>query len=329
MKDMKTENLVTIIIPVYNAEKFLERCVMSILEQTYKNWELLLIDDGSPDNSGRLCDDWSKKDSRVKVYHKKNGGVSSARNLGLDEAKGDWIMFVDSDDWISKDCLEVCLASLAAHNCDVLQYNYYKVYPNGNQIQESNISSPASTLEEYVSAAPGTVGVCVGGGIYRKSIIEEHGIRFDERMKYAEDGVFVLTTLLYSARMMHIEPSMYFYYMNENSAMHRINIDAYLDSLILQIDFLDKHSVFQKLYRNLVTMDMGAVCTFKTTIKQCNRIKEIWMKYRDNSPYVHIDEYHHSKSIKYVFLPLQKYSFTLACYLTALVTKIYWMVNKR
>ena len=98
--------MVSCIIPVYNTEKYLHRCIESVLAQTYKDFELLLIDDGSTDSSGTICDEYAAKDARVRVFHKENGGVSSARNLGLDNAQGEWITFVDSDDWISKDYLE-------------------------------------------------------------------------------------------------------------------------------------------------------------------------------------------------------------------------------
>ena len=100
--------LVSVIVPVYKAEKWLHRCVDSILTQTMEDFELLLIDDGSPDRSGEICDEYAAKDSRVRVFHKENGGVSSARNLGLDNAKGEYICFLDSDDWIDSETLEAC-----------------------------------------------------------------------------------------------------------------------------------------------------------------------------------------------------------------------------
>ena len=98
-------NAISVIVPVYNTEKYLHRCVDSILAQTFTDFELLLIDDGSTDSSGAICDEYAQKDSRVRVFHKENGGVSSARNLGLDKAKGKWVTFVDSDDWIKESFL--------------------------------------------------------------------------------------------------------------------------------------------------------------------------------------------------------------------------------
>lgn len=319
--------LITIITPVYKAEQFLDRCVSSIIAQKYTNWELLLIDDGSPDCSGKICDEWSQKDSRIRVFHKKNGGVSSARNKGLEQAKGEWIMFVDSDDWISDDCLEVCVGVLLDEQVDVLQYNFVKVTARGNIRPESDVSCDVCTLEEYINSEKGLLGVCVAGGIFNRGIIEAYKIRFDERMRYAEDGVFVCANLFYANRIIHIANPMYFYFMNEDSAMHNINVDAYLDSLLLQIDFLDKHPIFQRAYSNLVTMNVGTVCTFGITKNQRKRIQDIWLKYRDNSPYVHIDDYHNSRSIEYVFLPIQKYSFTLAWFFTALFTKVFWLLK--
>ena len=97
--------MISVIVPVYRAEKYLHRCVDGILAQTYTDFELLLIDDGSPDNCGALCDEYAAKDSRVRVFHKENGGVSSARNLGLDNAKGEWVTFCDADDYVTSDWL--------------------------------------------------------------------------------------------------------------------------------------------------------------------------------------------------------------------------------
>lgn len=97
---------ISVIVPVYNVEKYLSRCIESILSQTFTDFELLLIDDGSTDRSGEICDEYAKKDTRIRVFHTKNRGVSAARNLGLDNAKGEWISFVDSDDWVENDYLK-------------------------------------------------------------------------------------------------------------------------------------------------------------------------------------------------------------------------------
>ncbi|MBQ5852329.1 MAG: glycosyltransferase family 2 protein, partial [Lachnospiraceae bacterium] len=98
--------MISIVVPVYNVEKYLERCVDSLINQTYENIEILLIDDGSKDNSGQMCDEYANKDSRITVYHKENGGLSDARNYGMDRAKGEYIIFIDSDDYVEPNMME-------------------------------------------------------------------------------------------------------------------------------------------------------------------------------------------------------------------------------
>ena len=114
--------LISIIVPVYNVEQFLARCIDSIRAQTYRNIEILLIDDGSTDNSGRVCDEYAKQDGRIKVYHKPNGGVSSARNYGLDRATGKYIGFVDSDDFIAPDMYEYLIQLIKDTNAEICQF---------------------------------------------------------------------------------------------------------------------------------------------------------------------------------------------------------------
>lgn len=126
--------LISIIVPVYNAEKTLNRCVDSILLQPFTDWELLLIDDGSKDSSGDICDEYARKDPRIKVFHKENGGVSSARNVGLDNAKGEWITFVNSDDWIVNNALDIDYDEV---NEDLLLFSYYLISSKKEKLEKS------------------------------------------------------------------------------------------------------------------------------------------------------------------------------------------------
>lgn len=119
---------VSVIVPVYNVEKFLNRCVESVLNQTYENFELILIDDGSPDKCGEMCDKFVEKDNRVKCVHQKNGGVSRARNAGLDIAKGEYICFVDSDDWIEPNLLEECIKYVELYGSDIVLFDWREGY---------------------------------------------------------------------------------------------------------------------------------------------------------------------------------------------------------
>ncbi|MDD6812335.1 MAG: glycosyltransferase family 2 protein [Lachnospiraceae bacterium] len=119
MQNQKELPLISIIIPVYNVEKYLTRCLESVVAQTYSNLEIILVDDGSTDNSGKVCDKYQEIDSRIKVVHKKNGGVSDARNEGIDEACGEYIAFVDSDDWVTRNYIENMYAILVKNSCDI------------------------------------------------------------------------------------------------------------------------------------------------------------------------------------------------------------------
>jgi len=121
-------DLISIIIPVYNVEKYLERCVKSVINQTYKNLEIILVDDGAKDNSGKMCDELSKLDSRIKVIHKENGGLSDARNFGLKIATGDYIGFVDSDDYIADDMYETLYHTIKNNNADISIVSFYEMY---------------------------------------------------------------------------------------------------------------------------------------------------------------------------------------------------------
>lgn len=140
---MQYENpLISVIVPVYKVERFLNRCVDSILSQTYENLEVILVDDGSPDCSGKICDEYAAKDSRIRVIHKENGGVSSARNTALDLCTGDYIAFVDSDDYIHPEMYEKMLSALQEHQVDlcVCQWNYE--YANGQQVVDLSKVDP-------------------------------------------------------------------------------------------------------------------------------------------------------------------------------------------
>ena len=116
---------VSVIVPVYKAEAYLHRCVDSLLAQTFQDFEILLVDDGSPDRSGEICDDYARQDRRVRVFHKENGGVSSARNLGLDECRGEWVVFVDADDYVDENYLYI---DTRFYGADVIEKSYSVIY---------------------------------------------------------------------------------------------------------------------------------------------------------------------------------------------------------
>lgn len=142
--------LISVIVPVYKAEAYLEKCVNSIRNQTYRNLEIILVDDGSPDKCGEMCDAFAEKDSRIRVFHKKNGGQSSARNLGLDNMTGEYVGFVDSDDWIETDMYEHLYELIEQNNAQIAACGMQCDYPSGNVVY-FNLNYPKSTDIELLT----------------------------------------------------------------------------------------------------------------------------------------------------------------------------------
>ena len=182
------EELISVIVPVYNTGEFLENCLESISGQTYGNIEIILIDDGSTDNSSKICDDFSRKDSRFKVIHKSNGGVSSARNTGLDNVRGKYIAWVDSDDWVDSDYLEILYHYLSINKADMVVGDY----ANGDRLQQnwqprikecclSGKQAFSFFLRQRIEP-----GVC--GGLYKTELFQ--GIRFQGRIAEDEEANF-------------------------------------------------------------------------------------------------------------------------------------------
>lgn len=205
---------ISVIVPVYNVEKYLSRCIESILSQTFTDFELLLIDDGSTDNSSNICDMYALKDNRIRVFHKKNGGVSSARNLGLDNAKGKWITFVDSDDWIGIDFL----SELIVGNSDLIIggktntgcRNDIKTYKPQIYQEQFIGKCLATTILDDIFRAP-------WGKLFKKEIIDNNKLRFDIHMKIGEDTAFVQSYLYHCNVIQFIYSSSYFYYCQYSS----------------------------------------------------------------------------------------------------------------
>ena len=217
--------LISVIIPVYNVEKYLRRCLDSILAQTYSNIEILLIDDGSTDQSGRICDEFAKLDSRVHVFHKGNGGVSTARNLGIDKAKGEYLTFVDSDDYVDSDYVEYLYHLISTQKCLIALCGYCirfvekdKCHYEGNKNKRAEILSDAQCIEKLLYNEDG-VAVFIVGKLYHNSLLK--GFRYPNK-RIAEDveGTY---KLLHKAQIIACGyQCKYNYCIRENSATTQI-----------------------------------------------------------------------------------------------------------
>lgn len=187
---------ISIIIPVYNVCTYLNECIDSVLNQSYSNFELILIDDGSTDGSSDLCDAYLENDSRIKVIHKENGGVSSARNMGIKEANGKWICFIDSDDWIDREYLKILMQGEHADMSIVsliCEYPESKVYHKFKHIGYFNKEGLIGFINDDLPNL-GALSPC--GKLYRRDIINEFGIAFREDINFAEDAIFNLNYYL-------------------------------------------------------------------------------------------------------------------------------------
>ena len=215
-------SLVSIIVPVYNAEKYLPRCIDSILGQSFSDFELLLINDGSKDNSGKICDGYAANDSRVRVFHKENGGASAARNYGLDNATGKYVCFVDADDWVDKDYLKQLLPNEEEEMvvCSIR----YEGNTNKNLCisnKKRNKECIESTLHQMIDHMAVCSPCCK---IMRRDIIERNQIRFDTDVSAGEDMLFICD--YFSAGLEKIRTlslPLYHYYVDDNESLsHRI-----------------------------------------------------------------------------------------------------------
>lgn len=207
---MKTP-VVSIIIPVYNVEKYFRRCLDSISSQTYKDWECVLIDDGSPDNCGKICDEYVDKDSRFKVIHQKNSGVSKARNNGINAANGEWIMIVDSDDWIDSDTLEQVVP--LKDSFDILQWGYYRSSET-EDLSKSVYIHDFSLLELDDSEPYGSHTAM----LFRKQFLDKNNLRYKTDMTMGEDWLFVFECYLKTDKILNIKDKAFYHYVQHDDS---------------------------------------------------------------------------------------------------------------
>lgn len=211
---------VSIIVPVYNVEKYLPKCVDSILSQTYYDFELLLVDDGSPDSSGNICEDYAQKDSRVRVIHQDNQGLGGARNTGISVAKGEYVLFVDSDDYVHPQLLEKTLSVAETEDCDVVMFNAVAVDENDAQGVSYRFNLPYNSLLQEVSLKQLVTISGAWNRLWRRMLFVDHDIWFPLRVWYEDLYVSAkLAPHFQRAYYLDCEP-LYFYLQRQGSIMH-------------------------------------------------------------------------------------------------------------
>lgn len=275
-------DLISVILPVYNVEKYLGDCLDSLLRQTYRDIELIIIDDGSTDGSGKICDAFATRYERIRVFHKKNEGVSAARNKGIEEARGEWIYFCDSDDTVSEDCIEL-LASKVSGDVDLVEAGFNEIISE-NDVRVSNFTDKTVSMdaEEYISLfyKPSSLIANSYHGfpftkLYNRNTIVKNNLRFNQEIRFKEDCLF---TTEYCCRMtgkvVITNGIIYNYYHRPNSATSKhyafgpLTIDR-IKSVALTYQVISKRYP-QKTIVELAKKDVVKAYFFARSIAQRN-----------------------------------------------------------
>lgn len=226
---MKIEKKVSIVVPIYNVEKYLDECVRSLINQTYKNIEIILVDDGSKDSSGAIADNLAKEDSRIRVIHKDNGGVSSARNLGIKNATGDYICFVDSDDYLAPEFVEYMIRMIQKNDADFCFSKNCFISDTEEQVKVDKVEKISSARATSLLLSP-YIEVGCWNKMYKTELIKSNNILFSEDLFYGE-GLDFICRVAQEAKTIVVCEKKYYYYRKNNldSATTKFNYNKFLN----------------------------------------------------------------------------------------------------
>lgn len=267
--------LLSIIIPVYKVEKYLDKCVSSVVEQTYSNLEIVLVDDGSPDQCGKKCDEWAQKDQRIKVIHKENGGQGDARNVALDIATGEYIGFVDSDDYIHPDMYQTLYQYIEQYHADISVCGYAKVDEAGQMIPNTGVCPSVNGIIQVPDTLKkiGTVSSVIWNKLYRRALWES--VRFPLRKLYEDE--FVIHQLLYlSKKTVTVAKRLYYYVQRPQSTINKEmtikNLDG-IEAYYERILFYEQKGLFSFIPDLTYSMFFHYL-TIRDQIKIKNRLEK-------------------------------------------------------
>lgn len=252
---------VSVIVPVYNVERYLSRCIESVINQTYDNIELILVDDGSTDTSGQLCDSYGSKDNRIIVIHKNNGGVSSARNVALKAVTGDYIMFLDGDDALDLNTIESCVDNTEGACWDVVLFGFHmymesneaEVFQNDVKYSAEVIESKEQMTDRFSEYYRKGYFNFITDKIIRRSLILDHSIEFKSKFNIGgEDGMFILDLAPYISNLKVTSEAYYQYYRRSGESVTQLfkaeKYDRYYDRIVRIYDFMNQEDCIDKKY---------------------------------------------------------------------------------
>lgn len=281
--------MISVIVPIYNVEEYINRCISSIVNQTYRDLEIILVDDGSPDNCPKICDDWANKDNRIKVIHKKNGGLSDARNVALDIAVGSYVTFVDGDDFIDINYINVLYRNLITNNADISTVNFERVFQyvelaNDKKIYKSTTYTTREALLDMLLMK--NLTQTAWGKLYKIELFSK--LRYPKGALY-EDLAIAYKLLVLTKKVVYCEESLYKYFIRKDSIMQReFSINQYVEiqfieesmsivenkypELHVEIRIRKVVSYFQTLYRILSSKDRGEYIAEQETVMKMIKI---------------------------------------------------------
>ena len=306
---------ISIIVPVFNTEKYLPNCLDSIINQTYSNIEVILVNDGSSDSSGIICDEYALKDSRIIVVHNENGGVSSARNIGLDIATGDYIMFVDSDDYLEPQFCEIPLFIAFEKNVDIVSFGYYRIYNNGRRIEKKTkepreISSSEGIFQ--LITKEDVIYNLIWNKLYKRQLFSD--VRFPNGKLYEDNAVIYL--LFHKAKKIFVSDSLLYNYLYRDTS---ITADWYKPKSIIDrfTIWLDRLAFVKKYYPENVEVQITQLASEAiiglvrlTGIVQYRKIVSMFSSFLDENKQL-ISKQNKEKTIKLYYF--NKYFFYLYC----------------
>lgn len=307
--------MISIIVPVYNTEKYLDRCIQSILSQTYTDFELLLVDDGSTDSSGAICDKYAEQDSRLRVFHKENGGVSSARNVGLNNAAGEYIIFVDSDDYMKPQMCEILYNTLIREKADIVICGteetgggFWKPRNNENYNRESFFENFGELLQIELLSPP-------WNKIFIKSRIKHY---FRDDISFGEDLVFNLQYLFHCNKISFITASPYFHTKDNN------------ESLVVRFPrkrLLDIENVWKVIDEFIIDKEIKVNPKYFRDLIVYVRLLFLSQEYKKKDKYNILNEWHKVTRLRKIDLSEYSGSLSNKILLRLLVKQYYSLVN--
>ena len=262
---MESNPKISVIVPVYKAEKYIHRCIDSLLAQTFKNFELLLIDDGSPDSSGKICDEYASIDSRVRVFHKGNGGVSSARQYGLEHAVGDYVIHADPDDWVESEMLQELYNKAISENADMLICDYYLFDFSTNRETYVKVSPPLNSEELLAKIISGEVHASLWNKLIKRTLFFGNKIAFIEGLNMYED-LSVMFRLVYFANKIAYVPEPLYYYVIGRSGSYtsqKMSLSQQkniTDLIVLFDEFFKDKNIEGEIFKEVRYFKAGTLC---------------------------------------------------------------------